>query len=175
MKGEIERTYQQERGKLFSYIRSKISDSEEAEDILQEVFCQALRSPNVTDSVDNLLGWLYTVAHNRIIDWYRRKKHRTVPYDDASVALSLHDLVRESGVQLDRELVRDAVVDAISEALDDLPDAQREVFVWQAIEGRTFREISSVTGVPVNTLIARKRYAVMRMREQLREVKELIE
>ncbi len=173
MQERIDRTFREEGERLLRFIRSRVSEPEDAEDILQDIFVQALRNLNALQAVDNLLGWLYTAARNRIVDWYRRKGRRAAPPDPRLDEASLGELLADSGLSLERERVRALVADALLEALEELPPPQREAFRLQALEGQTFREISQRTGVPINTLIARKRYAVLALRERLREVRAL--
>ena len=169
---KAEELYRRERQSLLGYIRSRVSSREDAEDILQDVFFQAVRSISVTEPIDNLLGWLYTAARNRIVDWYRSK--RTVPLHDEDIDLSLEDLLRDNGISVEQAFIRGVVMEALMDALEDLPAEQREVFICQAVEGQTFRDIAAKTGVPLNTLLSRKRYAVIALRRRLEEIKELI-
>jgi RNA polymerase sigma factor (sigma-70 family) len=168
-------TVKQEQGKLLKYIRSRIDNIEDAEDILQEVYLHAARSMSMTEPIENLLGWLYAAAHNRIVDWYRKKKHRTVSLDAASDdTVSLEDLLVTSDIDVEKELTRSMVMDAVFECLDELPESQREIFIQQAIEGRTFKEVSEQSGVSINTLLARKRYAVQFLRERLADMRDVL-
>ncbi|MDZ7264855.1 MAG: sigma-70 family RNA polymerase sigma factor, partial [candidate division KSB1 bacterium] len=146
---------------MFAFIRSKIRSIEESEDLLQEVFFQALSSLNALEAVDNLTGWLYTVAKNKIIDWYRKKRLPTVSIDEPMAnGFSFQDfLAEEIPDGLDEE-TRELVLQSIMEAIEELPEKQRYVFIQQVVEGKTFRELAEETGDSINTLIARKRYAV---------------
>ena len=173
MRERIDRAFREEGDRLLRFIRRRVAEPEAAEDILQDIFVQALRNLNALQVVDNLLAWLYTTARNRIIDWYRRGRRRAVPLEGREAEASLAELAAGSGLPLEREQVRGLVADALLEALAELPAAQREVFLLQAVEGRTFREISEATGVPLNTLLARKRYAVLALRERLGELRSL--
>ena len=168
-------TVREEQGKLLKFIRSRIDNAEDAEDILQDVYLQAARSMSVTAPIENLLGWLYTAAHNKIVDWYRKKKHRTVSLDAAADdSLSLEELLVSSGIDVEKELIRSMVMDAIFECLDELPPSQREIFIQRAIEGKTFKEVSEESGVSINTLLARKRYAVQFLRERLADMRDIL-
>ncbi len=171
--GRLEGAYRKERKALLGFIRSRTRTAEEAEDLLQDVFFQALRNVNATEPIENILSWLYTIARNRIIDLYRRRRD-TVSLQTEVEETTLEALLEDSGIDIERQFVRSAVMDALIEALDELPQEQRDAFVQQAIEGNTFREISERTGVPLNTLIARKRYAVQFLRKRLHELKEII-
>jgi RNA polymerase sigma factor (sigma-70 family) len=139
------------------------------------VYVQALRSLNVLDAVDNLAGWLYTVARHKIIDWYRRKKLSTVPLETPHEnGASLQDIlaadIPDGWDDETRELVFEAIVDSV----DELPDNQRYVFIQNVVEGRTFRELARETGASINTLLARKRYALQFLRRRLKEIKTYV-
>jgi RNA polymerase sigma factor (sigma-70 family) len=170
----LEKVYRSERTSLLGFIRSRTGDLEEAEDLLQDVFFQAIRAASVTEPIENIVGWLYTIARNKIIDRYRRKRS-TVSLQEEREDLTLEELLADSGIDIEKEMIRRAVMDALIEALEELPPEQREAFVQQAIEGRTFREISEQSGVPLNTLIARKRYAVQFLRKRLHGLREIID
>ena len=170
----LEETFRSERGRLLSFIRSRIQSWEEAEDILQDVFSQAVENLNAAQPVENLLAWLYRVTRNRIIDLYRRRNVRE-PAVSMSDDLSLENLISDSGIDLEKDFIREQVMEAVLDALGELPENQREVFLLQAVEGRTFREISDQTGVSINTLLSRKRYAQRFLCKRLEDIKELIE
>jgi RNA polymerase sigma factor (sigma-70 family) len=171
----LERTYRRERPRLLAFIRSRVSRPEDAEDLLQEVFAQAVESLSATEPVDNLLAWLYTVTRNRIVDLYRRRRPALSLQTREEEGPALEELIRDSGIDLDRELVRQEVLEALVDSLEELPPEQREVFLQQAVEGTTFREIAEETGVSINTLTARKRYAVRFLRHRLQEIKQLVD
>ena len=171
----LEVTVGKERGKLLNYIRSRIANFEDAEDILQDVLVQAVKNMNVAQPIDNIMAWLYTAARNRIVDWYRKKKNRTVSLHSEEDDLSLEDLLFDSGINVERDYIRSVVMETIFESLDALPEEQREVFILQAVEGRTFREISDAAGVSINTLLARKRYAVKFLRKRLADMRDILE
>ena len=170
----LEKVYRSERTSLLGFIRSRTGDLEEAEDLLQDVFFQAIRAASVTEPIENIVGWLYTIARNKIIDRYRRKR-ATVSLQQEKEDLTLEDLLADSGIDIEKEMIRRAVKNTLIEALEELPPEQRNAFVQQAIEGRTFREISEQSGVPLNTLIARKRYAVQFLRKRLHGLREIID
>jgi RNA polymerase sigma factor (sigma-70 family) len=172
---KIEHTFGKERGKLLNYIKLKVSSIEDAEDILQDVFTSALVHMSVTEPINNCAAWLFTAAKNKIIDWYRKKKLRKVSLEGDEEGISLEGLLASSGLSCEQEFIRGIVAEALDQALEELPDNQREVFVLQAVEGKTFRQISEETGIPVNTLIARKRYAVLFLKKRLKEIKELLD
>ena len=170
----LEKVYRIERTSLLGFIRSRTGSLEEAEDLLQDVFFQAIRAASVTEPIENIVGWLYTIARNKIIDRYRRKRN-IVSLQQEKEDVTLEELLTDSGINIEKEVFRRAVMDALIEALEELPPEQRDAFIQQAIEGRTFREISESTGTPLNTLIARKRYAVQFLRKRLHDLKEIVD
>ena len=159
---------------LLNYIRSKISSLEESEDLLQDVYLQLIGHVNVLDSIDNLTGWLYTVAKNKIIDRYRRRKLPVVSLNEpVENGIRFEDVLTEDIPDNMNESDRELVYNAIIEGIESLPEKQKYVFVQQVIEGRTFQELARETGDSVNTLLARKRYAVQFLRNELVEIKKL--
>jgi len=120
------------------------------------------------------LGWLYTITRNKIIDLYRKKKYEKVSLQESD-AVSFDILLKDSGVDLEKDFIRAQVMEALIESLDELPDNQREVFIMQAMDGRTFKEIAELTDIPINTLITRKRYAVKFLRKRLADIKDVIQ
>jgi len=174
LKKQLEDTYISHKHKIKKFIKSKISDIEEAEDILQDVFVQAVKNVNVLQSIDNLIGWLYTVANNMVIDWYRKKRLKTVSiqkeYDDTT----LEGLIKDTGINLEKDMVKKIIMEELIEAIDNLPEDQKDIIIKQAIEGKTFNEISLESGISINTLLARKRYALASLREMLKDLKEVL-
>ena len=170
----LEKSFQSEHGGLVNFVRSKIPTTE-SEDIVQDVYVQALNSLNILDAVDNLAGWLYTVARNKVIDWYRRKKLPTVPIDESDESgKSLQDiLAAEISDEWDDE-TRRLVYEAIIESVDELPEKQQFVFIEHVVEGRTFRELAKETGESINTLLARKRYALQFLQSRLIEIRKYV-
>ena len=171
LKYRLEQTYKAERKNLLSYIKAKVGDIEDAEDLLQDVFYSSLLNLNALESMENLIGWLYTVAKNKIIDRYRKRKNQNISIEDE---LSVKELIDESGIKTDDGCTRSLILDAIWNAIEELPVEQRNVIILQAIEGVSFREIASIEDVSINTLIARKRYAVKFLRKRLVEIKNLM-
>ena len=171
MAGKLDQVYRRERGKLLAYIRQRVSTMEEAEDILQDVFYQTLRGSSVTRPIEDILGWIYTVARNRIIDWYRRRRPvRSFSQEDESRFMDeLHQGVPQPEKAFDSKILAEALADS----LEELPEEQRKVFLLHEMEGMTFREMSEKTGESINTLLSRKRYAVMFLRKRLSEMKAL--
>lgn len=170
--------YRKEQSGLLRYIYSKISDVSASEDILHDVFVKAAESANIMEPIENISGWLYQVARNKVIDHYRKYKNKKFSHVSLSLeredSLTLEDLIYDSGINIEKDFTRQQVSEEIITALDSLPEAQREVFILQAVDGISFKEISELTGVSINTLLARKRYAVNALRSKLEYMKELL-
>jgi RNA polymerase sigma factor (sigma-70 family) len=160
------------RPRLLEFIRRRVRTDEDAEDILQDVLYQFLSNYSVARPIEQLTSWLYTVARNRIIDWYRKRKHRADPprEEETGLPLSLEDILSDPSTEPDRVLFRGAVWEALADALDELPSEQSDVFVMHELEGRSFKEIAEITGENINTLLSRKRYAVRALRDALQEM-----
>ena len=167
-------TFLKEKDKLLGFIRNRVSSSEEAEDILQDVFYQFVAGFETIESLDRITSWLYSVARNKIIDRYRRDAARpkktdfelvTGSEDDAP--LTLQDILPDLGNTPESVLLREAIWDEITDALDELPADQREIFILNEIEEKSFREIAEETGISINTLLSRKRYAILALRKRL--------
>ena len=171
---EIGKVYQKEKKRLLAFIRDRVATLEDAEDILQDVFYHTLQGVSVTDQIDNVLGWFYTAARNRIIDWYRKKRLPTLPLEDME-KYGIEDLLTDCGLHPEKSYYRNLIADALIESVEALPEEQRMVFVLQEMEGMTFKEIAEITGEPINTLISRKRYAVQHLRKQLQEMKTILD
>jgi RNA polymerase sigma factor (sigma-70 family) len=174
---EIQQTVHKERKRLFDFIRSRVKADEDAEDILQDVFYEFVSTYRLMKPVEQIASWLFAVARNKITDSYRKKK--TLPLEDQNIfpneeegeMLNLGDLLADDET-VESKLARDAIMEALEDALDELPEQQREVFVMHELEGRSFKEIAELTGEGVNTLLSRKRYAVLFLREKLRGLYE---
>ena len=171
---EIGKVYKAEKSRLLAYIRSRVENREDAEDILQDVFYHTLQGVSVTDQIDNVLGWLYTAARNRIIDWYRKKRLRTFPIEDLE-QYGIKALIADFDLHPEQAYYRNLITEALIESVEALPEEQRMVFVLQELEGMTFKEIAEMTGESINTLISRKRYAVLYLRKQLKEIKKMLD
>ena len=175
----IEKTLLKERPRLLNFIRKRVPDRDEAEDILQDVFVQLVFSFESIHSIERLGSWLYTTARNRITDNFRKKRpdrfsdHNYVS-DDGEERYSLEDIIPGDSIDPDDELMRSIVMAEIEEAIADLPEDQREVFVMHVFEGYSFKDIEAMTAVPLNTLLSRKRYAVMYLRTRLGNLYEQI-
>jgi RNA polymerase sigma factor (sigma-70 family) len=160
------------RRKLFAFIRRRVGSDSQAEDILQDVFYQLLASDNPAGPLEDMTAWLYTVARNRIIDWYRRRRPGSRALDEEldGGPLTLEEVLPSPGAGPDTEFDREVIAEELTEALEDLPENQREVFVMHEIEGKSFNEIREITGAPLNTLLSRKRYAVQFLRRRLEDL-----
>jgi len=149
-----------ERSRLRSFIRRRVADPRDAEDILQDVFSTLVEANRLLMPIDHITGWLYRVARNRIIDLFRSRTMEP---------LELEDLLPSGLAGPDEEYARAALLETLEQAIAELPPDQREVFIGHELEGRSFKEMAAATGVSINTLLSRKRYAVLRLRERLRQ------
>jgi RNA polymerase sigma factor (sigma-70 family) len=163
-----------EGGRLRNFIRRRVPDPRDAEDILQEVFYELVEANRLLMPINHVTGWLFRVARNRITDLFRKKKPEAL--SDAAVQnedgelLRIEDLLPSPDAGPEALYVRSVLLDELELALDELPEEQREIFVAHELEGRSFKELSAETGVNVNTLLARKRYAVLHLRERLQNI-----
>lgn len=167
-------TFLKEKDKLLGFIRGRVSSLEEAEDILQDVFYQFIAGYNTIESLDRVTSWLYSVARNKIIDRYRRDSARPKRADfelvtgsDGDAPLTLQEILPDLDNTPESTLLREAIWDEITDALAELPADQREIFILNEIEEKGFREIAEETGVSINTLLSRKRYAIIALRKRL--------
>ncbi|HYK41616.1 MAG TPA: sigma-70 family RNA polymerase sigma factor [Thermoanaerobaculia bacterium] len=179
---QIAETIERERGRLRSFIESRVPDRLDAEDVLQDVFFELVEAYRLLKPIEQAGAWLFRVARNRIIDRFRRNRpgspnapkapSRDPDPEDERGAASLEDLLpsREAGPEA--RYARGVLVDELAAALEELPADQRFVFVAHEIEGRTFRELAAETGVGINTLLSRKRYAVLHLRRRLQNIYE---
>jgi len=162
-----------QRSRLRNFIRRRVPDAADAEDIVQEVFYELVEANRLLMPIEHVTGWLFRVARNRITDLFRKK--RAESFSDAAVELEngerlqIEDLLPSPDAGPEALYFRNALLDELEIALDELPADQREVFVAHEIEGRSFKELSAKTGVNVNTLLARKRYAVLHLRDRLQD------
>ena len=160
--------------RLRSFIRKRVFDIEDAEDVLQDVFYELTAAYRLMRPAEQMTAWLYRVARNRIVDLFRKKKTTSLNEHagDADDGLSIEDLLPSPEAGPEAIYARNVMYDAVDEALEELPDEQRDVFVAHEFDGLSFKEISEATGVSVNTLLSRKRYAVLHLRERLKELNE---
>ncbi len=176
---KISLAYKTERSRLLGYIRGRISDRVEAEDILQDVFYQLTIGFNDIRRIESLTAWLYRVADNRITDRFRKKQPETLEYShNASESdegpLTLEEILPSVGSSHEDNEIKDMIWEVIEDTLSELPDEQSSVFIQNEFEDLSFKEISEKTGVSINTLISRKRYAVLALREKLNELYKLL-
>jgi RNA polymerase sigma factor (sigma-70 family) len=176
---KISTAYKDERKRLLGYIRNRVSDRFEAEDILQDVFYQLTVGFNDIRRIESLTAWLYKVVDNRITDFFRKKKPVTLDYKvNASEGdegpLTLEEILPSVGTTPEDEELKEKIWDTIEATLSELPEEQRSVFVENEFEEKSFKKISERTGVGVNTLISRKRYAVLALRENLELLYKLL-
>ena len=171
---DLTATILRERSKLGHFIRRRVRDPSEAEDILQDVFHEFVQAYRLPAPIEQISAWLFRVARNRIIDVFRKKREQPLaetasePDDDSEFRLDLALPSYEAGPEA--VYARSVLLDALQAALDELPGNQREVFVAHELEGRSFKELAAESGVSVNTLLARKRYAVLHLRTSLQTV-----
>jgi len=170
----ISEVVKRERSRLRNFIRRRVPNPADVEDILQEVFYELVEANRLLMPIDHVAGWLFRVARNRITDLFRRKKPES--FSDARVededgdVLRVEDLLPSPDAGPEALYVRGVLLEELELALDELPDEQREVFIAHEIEGRSFKELSAASGVNINTLLARKRYAVLHLRERLQTI-----
>src|SRR5437764_3412553 len=165
----ISEVVKREQSRLRSFIRRRVPDPRDAEDILQDVFYKLVEANRLLMPIDHVTGWLFRVARNRITDLFRKKQPESLR-EIADDELQLDDLLPSADAGPDALYARGVLLDEIDLALDELPDEQREVFVAHELEGLSFKDISARTGVNVNTLLSRKRYAVLHLRERLHDI-----
>src|SRR3954465_1983147 len=156
----ISEVVKREQSRLRNFIRRRVPDRRDAEDILQDVFSALVEANRLLMPIDHVTGWLYRVARNRIIDFFRAR---------TPDVLELRDLLPSSDAGPEAEYARHVLLEALDHAIAELPPEQRDVFIGHELEGRSFKEMAAATGVGVNTLLSRKRYAVLRLRERLRQ------
>ncbi len=172
-----EQTFLKEKDRLLSFIRNRVSSTEEAEDILQDVFYQFVAGFDTIESLDRVTSWLFSVARNKIIDRYRRDASRPQRTDlllqtgsDDESPITLQEILPDLGNTPEDKYFREMIWDTIMEALDELPAEQREIFILNEMEEKGFREISEASGVSINTLLSRKRYAILSLRKKLQKL-----
>jgi len=170
----ISEVVKRERSRLRNFIRRRVPDPGDAEDILQDVFYALVEANRLLVPIEHVTGWLFRVARNRITDVFRKKRPEnfsnvTVAEDDDELS-RLEDLLPSPDAGPDALYARNVLLDELESALEELPDQQRQAFVAHEIEGRSFKEIAADTGVSVNTLLSRKHYAVLYLRERLQTV-----
>ena len=168
---------EREQSRLRNFIRRRVPDSRDAEDILQDVFYELVEANRLLMPIEHVTGWLFRVARNRIIDLFRKRKPESFSTtavardDDADDELpAFEDLLPSPDAGPEALYARSVLLHELELAVDELPEEQRKVFVAHELEGRSFKEIAAETGVSVNTLLSRKRYAVLHLRERLQSI-----
>jgi RNA polymerase sigma factor (sigma-70 family) len=170
----ISEVVQREQSRLRNFIRRRVPDPRDAEDILQDVFYELVEANRLLMPIEHVTGWLFRVARNRITDLFRKKKPES--FSDAAVAdeddelLPFEDLLPSPDAGPEALYARHVLLAELELAVEELPEEQREVFVAHEFEGRSFKQIAAETGVGVNTLLSRKRYAVLHLRERLQDI-----
>jgi RNA polymerase sigma factor (sigma-70 family) len=171
---QISEAIEQQRSRLRGFISRRVADPSDVEDILQEVFFELVEAYRLMKPVETAGAWLFRVARNRIIDRFRKKKPE--PLADLNVeseggeSLSLEEFLPSSDAGPEAAYARMVLIEELETALEELPEQQRRVFIEHEIEGRSFKELAAETGVSVNTLLSRKRYAVLHLRQRLQSV-----
>jgi RNA polymerase sigma factor (sigma-70 family) len=173
----ISEALQRDESRLRSFIRKHVADTSEAEDILQDVFYELLEAYRLTKPIEHVTAWMFRVARNRMIDLFRRKKPSSLnnPVSAEEDGETLEDLLPSADGGPEAAYARNVLLDALDEALEELPEAQREVFIAHELMGRSFKDISAETGLSVNTLLSRKHYAVTHLRQRLQSIYEDLE
>jgi RNA polymerase sigma factor (sigma-70 family) len=173
----ISEVVRREQSRLSNFIRRRVPDPGDAEDILQEVFYELVEANRLLMPIEHVTGWLFRVARNRIIDLFRKNKPESFSdiavagNDDADDELpAFEDLLPSPDAGPEALYARSVLLHELELAVDELPEEQRKVFVAHELEGHSFKEIASETGVSVNTLLSRKRYAVLHLRERLQNI-----
>ena len=164
----------EQRARLRNFIRRRVPDPSDAEDIVQEVFYELVEANRLLMPIEHVTGWLYRVARNRIIDLFRKKKPER--FSDAAIEnedgeiLQVEDLLPSPDAGPEAVYMRGVLLDELELAIEALPDEQREVFIAHEVDGRSFKELSAEMGISISTLLSRKRYAVLHLRERLRSI-----
>jgi RNA polymerase sigma factor (sigma-70 family) len=161
--------------RLRNFIRRRVADPRDVDDIVQEVFYELIEAYRMMKPIEQVSAWMFRVARNRIIDLFRKRKpvistSEPVATSDEGQAVLWEDLLPSPDAGPEAAYARSVLLEELDEAIDELPEEQREVFIAHEIEGRSFKELAAATGVSINTLLARKRYAVRHLRRRLRAV-----
>jgi RNA polymerase sigma factor (sigma-70 family) len=171
---QISEAVEQQRSRLRGFISRRVADPRDVEDILQEVFFELVEAYRLMKPIEMVGAWLFQVARNRIIDGFRKKKPE--PLADLNVEseegemLSIEEFLPSPDAGPEAAYTRTVLIEELEAALDELPEEQRSVFIGHEIEGRSFKELATETGVSINTLLSRKRYAVLHLRQRLQSV-----
>ena len=173
----LSQAMERDRPRLRSFIRKHVADTSEAEDILQDVFYELLEAYRFMKPIEHVTAWLFRVARNRMTDLFRRKKpsslnNAVATGEGEDTEDTLEDLLPSGDAGPEAAYARNLLLDALDEALEELPEAQREVFIAHELMGQSFKDISAETGISVNTLLSRKHYAVLHLRQRLQSIYE---
>lgn len=171
----ISETIAREQARLRQFIRNRVPDAGDAEDIFQEVFYELVHAYRLMKPVEQVGAWLFRVARNRIIDLFRSKRPASLGNDSMLTTEdgepnSWEDLLPSPDAGPEAAFARSVLLEELDAALEDLPGEQRDIFVAHEIEGRSFKELSEATGVSINTLLSRKRYAMLQLRRRLQAI-----
>ena len=168
----IAETVSRERGRLRNFIRQRVPDASEAEDIMQDVFYEFVAAYRLPEPIEQVGAWLFSVARNRIIDRFRKKKEEPLPEvsGEGDEGIWLDEVLPSADAGPEAAYARAVLLEELYAALAELPEDQRAVFIAHELDGRSFKELAAESGVGVNTLLARKRYAVMHLRARLQTI-----
>lgn len=168
----ITETISRERGRLRDFIRRRVPDASEAEDILQDVFFEYVEAYRLPEPIEQVGAWLFRVARNRIIDRFRKKREVQLPEaaEDEDGGRWLDEVLPSSDAGPEAIYLRGVLLEELAAALGELPKEQRDVFIAHELDGRSFKELAEESGVSLNTLLARKRYAVLHLRKRLQAI-----
>jgi RNA polymerase sigma factor (sigma-70 family) len=166
----ITETVLRERPRLRSFLRNRLPDPGDAEDILQDVFHELVEASRLPEPIEQVGAWLFRVARNRLIDRFRKKKEEPLPTFEEDHGAALDNLLPSPDAGPEAAYARSVLLAELHDALADLPPEQRDVFIAHELEQRSFKELSADSGVSVNTLLARKRYAVLHLRRHLQTI-----
>ena len=170
----ISEVVKREQSRLRNFIRRRVPDPRDAEDILQDVFYELVEANRLLMPIEHVTGWLFRVARNRITDLFRKKRPESFGAsavgDEEGEVLEIEDLLPSPDAGPEAAYFRNLLLDELELAVDELPEEQRKVFVAHELEARSFKEMAAEMGVSVNTLLSRKRYAVLHLRERLQSV-----
>jgi RNA polymerase sigma factor (sigma-70 family) len=164
----ISSAIERERRRLKNFIRKRVADESDVEDILQDVFYELVEAYRLMKPVGHISAWLFAVARNRIIDLFRKRK----PVADEDASFRIEDMLPSRDAGPEAEYARTVLLEELDAALEELPEDQRAVFIAHEFEGRSFKEMAAESGVSVNTLLSRKHYAVRHLRKRLQAIYE---
>jgi len=171
----ISEAIDREQARLRNFIRRRVADQDDAEDVLQDVFYELVEAYRMLNPVEHVTAWLFRVARNRITDLFRQRKREASRNEPATMTtegetLQLEELLPSSDAGPEAAYARSVLLEELEAALDELPDEQREVFIAHEVMGQSFKELAAQTGTSVNTLLSRKHYAVLHLRERLEAI-----